>query len=75
MHYLKKFIKKGSVILDGCAGTGNYAFPLAESGYEVVAGDVVPANSRYRIFSSFDFKEITIMGEFIVEENWLIHSC
>lgn len=44
MHYLKKFIKEGAFLLDGCAGTGNYAFPLAESGYEVIAGDIVPGN-------------------------------
>ncbi len=44
MHYLKKFMKEGDFVLDGCAGTGNYAFPLAESGYEVVAGDIVPDN-------------------------------
>nr|WP_314462883.1 class I SAM-dependent methyltransferase [uncultured Clostridium sp.] len=44
MHYLMKFIKKESLVLDGCAGTGNYAFPLAELGYKVVAGDIVPGN-------------------------------
>lgn len=44
MHYLKKYIKKESLVLDGCAGTGNYAFPLAELGYKVVAGDIVPGN-------------------------------
>lgn len=44
MHYLTKWIKKGSFVLDGCAGTGNYAFPLAEMGYKVTAGDIVHEN-------------------------------
>lgn len=46
MHYLKKYIKKGSLLLDGCAGTGNYAFPFAKLGYKVVAGDIVPGNVK-----------------------------
>jgi len=33
MHYFKKLFKKNASILDGCAGTGNYAFPLAKMGY------------------------------------------
>ncbi len=31
-------------ILDACAGTGVYAFPLAEMGYQVTAGDLVEFN-------------------------------
>lgn len=44
MIYFKKFFKKGSFILDGCAGTGNYSFKLAELGHKVIAGDIVPHN-------------------------------
>ncbi|ETT77128.1 methyltransferase type 11 [Paenibacillus sp. FSL R7-277] len=42
MAYFKKLFKQESYILDGCAGTGNYSFPLAELGHKVVAGDLVP---------------------------------
>lgn len=44
MHYFEKLFQKNAIILDGCAGTGNYAFPLAKMGYQVVAGDLVPGN-------------------------------
>lgn len=44
MTYFEKLFKKGGVILDGCAGTGNYSFKLAELGYKVIAGDIVPHN-------------------------------
>ncbi len=44
MHYFKKLFQKNAFLLDGCAGTGNYAFPLAKMGYQVVAGDLVPGN-------------------------------
>ncbi|WP_160687668.1 class I SAM-dependent methyltransferase [Clostridium sp. C2-6-12] len=44
MTYFKKLFKKGSFILDGCAGTGNYSFKLAELGHKVIAGDIVPHN-------------------------------
>lgn len=44
MTYFKKLFKKGGYILDGCAGTGNYSFELAELGYKVIAGDAVPHN-------------------------------
>lgn len=44
MIYFKKLFKKGSFILDGCAGTGNYSFKLAELGHKVIAGDIVPHN-------------------------------
>jgi 2-polyprenyl-3-methyl-5-hydroxy-6-metoxy-1,4-benzoquinol methylase len=42
--YFKKLFKKGSSILDGCAGTGNYSFKLAELGFQVTAGDIVSHN-------------------------------
>ena len=41
LRYLNTIIPKGSSILDACAGYGIYAFPLAESGYKVTAGDIV----------------------------------
>ncbi len=44
MTYFEKLFKKGAYILDGCAGTGNYSFKLAELGYKVTAGDIVPHN-------------------------------
>lgn len=44
MTYFKKLFKKGSSILDGCAGTGNYSFRLAELGHKIIAGDIVPHN-------------------------------
>ncbi|MFD1903190.1 class I SAM-dependent methyltransferase [Paenibacillus rhizoplanae] len=40
----KKLFKPEAYILDGCAGTGNYSFQLAELGHKVVAGDIVPHN-------------------------------
>ena len=33
-----------STVLDSCAGTGAYAFPLAKAGHSVVAGGIVPFN-------------------------------
>lgn len=44
MMYFKKLFKKNSFILDGCAGTGNYSFELAELGHKVITGDIVPHN-------------------------------
>jgi 2-polyprenyl-3-methyl-5-hydroxy-6-metoxy-1,4-benzoquinol methylase len=44
MHYFDRMISKGSLIFDGCAGTGNYAFKLAEQGHSVVASDIVAHN-------------------------------
>lgn len=44
MIYFQKLFKMGSYILDGCAGTGNYSFKLAELGHKVIAGDIVPHN-------------------------------
>lgn len=44
MNYIKKVSAKGCKILDACAGTGIYAFPLAECGYEVTAGDLIDVN-------------------------------
>jgi 2-polyprenyl-3-methyl-5-hydroxy-6-metoxy-1,4-benzoquinol methylase len=44
MTYFKKLFKRGSFILDGCSGTGNYSFKLAELGHKVTAGDIVPHN-------------------------------
>lgn len=44
MHYFDDIISANSKIFDGCAGTGNYAFKLAEQGHCVVASDIVPHN-------------------------------
>jgi SAM-dependent methyltransferase len=41
LRYLNSFIPGGASVLDACAAYGVYAFPLAESGYRVTAGDVV----------------------------------
>lgn len=41
LRYLNAFIPEGASVLDACAAYGVYAFPLAESGYKVTAGDVV----------------------------------
>lgn len=44
MHYFDAIIPADSKIFDGCAGTGNYAFRLAEQGHHVTVSDVVPHN-------------------------------
>lgn len=42
MRYLKKYCAKDKTVLDACAGTGIYSFPLAEVGCRVTAGDLTP---------------------------------
>ncbi|MGH4121620.1 MAG: class I SAM-dependent methyltransferase [Clostridium sp.] len=44
MKYIQNTILPQSEILDACAGTGVYAFPLAKMGYTVTAGDLVDFN-------------------------------
>lgn len=44
MRYLKTVCPQNSEILDACAGTGVYAFPLAKLGHKVTAGDLVDYN-------------------------------
>lgn len=44
MYYFDNLIPAHSKIYDCCAGTGNYAFKLAEQGHSVVASDIVPHN-------------------------------
>ncbi len=44
MVYLRQLIPAHSHIYDGCAGTGNYAFPLASLGHTVFASDIVPSH-------------------------------
>lgn len=44
IHYFNSLFQPNSKIFDGCAGTGNYAFKLAEQGHSVVASDIVPHN-------------------------------
>lgn len=43
-RYFDKVFSTGAKILDACAGTGAYAFHLAQKGYKVTAGDIVPYN-------------------------------
>lgn len=43
-RYLDKIINPNSKILDACAGTGIYAFYLAEKGHQVTAGDLIEKN-------------------------------
>ena len=44
IHYFDKILPKGARVLDACAGTGAYAFYLANNEYKVTAGDLVPHN-------------------------------
>ena len=44
MKYFNKTLKKGSKVLDACAGTGIYSFYLAKKGCQVTAGDMVDYN-------------------------------
>ena len=44
IRYFEMLLPPASKILDGCAGTGNYAFWLAGKGHCVSAGDIVPHN-------------------------------
>lgn len=41
LRFLNALIPTGASVLDACAAYGVYAFPLAEAGYKVTAGDVV----------------------------------
>lgn len=42
--YFAELFQPKSNILDNCAGTGAYAFYLAEQGHQITAGDIVPFN-------------------------------
>ncbi|MBD5476323.1 MAG: class I SAM-dependent methyltransferase [Lachnospiraceae bacterium] len=44
MKYLKKYCQKDMSVLDACAGCGVYAFPLADLGCNVIAGDLIDTN-------------------------------
>ena len=41
MKYLTQYLNGSVTVLDCCAGGGVYAFPLAELGYQVTAGDLM----------------------------------
>lgn len=43
-RYLEGYLPGESKVLDSCAGTGIYAFRLAEQGHKVTAGDLVRRN-------------------------------
>lgn len=45
MHYIKKYLKQVDKILDIGAGTGAYAIPLADEGFEVTAVELVKQNA------------------------------
>lgn len=49
VKYLENICPPQSKILDACAGTGIYAFYLANKGYRVVAGDLVDCNVNQMI--------------------------
>ena len=42
MHYIQKFLKSGSKILEIGAATGRYSIALAKMGYDVTAVDLTP---------------------------------
>jgi SAM-dependent methyltransferase len=44
MRLLTKHLPPGCRVLDCCAASGAYAFPLAKAGYRVTAGDLTPAH-------------------------------
>ena len=44
VEYFNKVFKRGSTVLDACAGTGIYSFYLAKQGYKVTSGDIVDYN-------------------------------
>ena len=44
MKYLEIVCPQNSEVLEACAGTGVYAFPLAKLGHKVTAGDLVDYN-------------------------------
>ncbi len=59
LRFLEKHIPPHSAVLDSCAGTGAYAFPLAEAGHVVTAGDIVPRHvARMREKDAGNLREI-----------------
>jgi len=42
MHFIKKYIPKGSLVLDAGGGPGRYTIELAKLGYEVILLDFTP---------------------------------
>jgi len=46
VKYLDKYLKPGSRVIDSCAGSGVYAFYLADKGHAVTAGDIVMHNVK-----------------------------
>lgn len=47
MHFLMKHLPVKCSVLDCCSGTGIYAFPLAEAGYKVTAGDFMEKHVNF----------------------------
>lgn len=46
MHYIQKYLKKGSKVLEIGAGTGRYSIALAKMGYDVTAVELVESNLK-----------------------------
>ena len=46
MHYIKKYLKKGSKVLEIGAGTGRYSIALAKMDYDVTAVELVESNLK-----------------------------
>lgn len=76
MHYFQEMIPAGSRIFDGCAGTGNYAFALAEQGHKVVASDLVPHNVDIMLKKQADtpLLEEIFVGDLCARNHYSDHS-
>lgn len=71
MKYLKMYCGKGMDVLDACAGGGIYAFPLADAGCRVTAGDLIDVNVAH--IKSEDLKNPKL--KYIYQGSVLDLSC
>lgn len=76
MHYFHEMLPANSRIFDGCAGTGNYAFKLAEQGHKVVASDLVPHNVEVMLKKQEDtpMLEDIFVGDLCARNHYSDHS-